>query len=437
MPKFYKPQEIQDSNLNLINCNIIDPESNYNETGNIIITNGIIKEFGPNIKIDKNIKTIDCKGKIVAPGLIDIQVHFRDPGQTNKEDIITGSKAAISGGVTSVVCQPNTLPTIDNTVIANYLKYKSELESYCNIYLYAAITKNLKGDELSELISLSELDNVVGFTDDGLPIMNSYIMRRAFEHAKALNMVVAQHAEDLNLSNKGCINEGKVSEEIGVRGIPNISESIIVARDIDLVRLTGARYHVLHVSAKETLPYIRQAKKEGLPVTAEVSPHHFTLTEEDVLKHNTNAKMNPPLRSKEDKEALIEALCDGTIDAIATDHAPHDYHSKNTSLEQAAFGITGLETMLPISLELYHKKKNSLNDLFAKLTCKPADIINIKAGRIKKGYNADICIIDLDQEWKIDINNSHSKSKNSPFHNRKVKGRVLKTIKDGKLVYEL
>ncbi len=437
MSKFYKPQEIKDNNLNLINCNIIDPESNYNETGNIIITNGIIKEFGPNLKIDKNIKTIDCNGKIVAPGLIDIQVHFRDPGQTNKEDIITGSKAAISGGVTSVVCQPNTKPTIDNTVIANYIKYKSELESYCNIYLYAAITKNLKGDELSELISLSELDNVVGFTDDGLPIMNSYIMRRAFEHAKALNMVVAQHAEDLNLSNKGCINEGKVSEEIGVRGIPNISESIIVARDIDLVRLTGAKYHVLHVSAKETLPYIRQAKKEGLPVTAEVSPHHFTLTEEDVLKYNTNAKMNPPLRSKEDKEALIEALCDGTIDAIATDHAPHDYHSKNTSLEQAAFGITGLETMLPISLELYHKKKISLNDLLAKLTCKPADIINIKAGRIKKGYNADICIIDLDQEWKIDINNSHSKSKNSPFNNRKVKGRVLKTIKAGKLVYEL
>jgi dihydroorotase len=437
MAKFYKPQEISDNNLNLINCQIIDPETSYNEFGSITIRDGKIKDFGKNIKIDKNIKTIDCNNKVITPGLIDIQVHFRDPGQTHKEDIISGSKAAISGGVTSVVCQPNTSPTIDNIFVTDYIKYKAMNESYCNIYLYAAITKNLHGSELSELISLANSDNVVGFTDDGLPVMNSYIMRRAFEHAKALNMVIAQHAEDLNISNKGCINEGKISEEIGVRGIPNISESIIVARDIELVRLTGAKYHILHVSAKETLPYIRQAKKEGLPVTAEVSPHHFTLTEEDVLKYDTNAKMNPPLRSKEDKEELIKALCDGTIDAIATDHAPHDINSKDTNIENAAFGITGLETLLPISLELYHNKKMSLSDVLGKLTYKPADIINIKAGRIKKEYVADLCLLDPDMSWEIDITKSYSKSKNSPFHKRKVKGRVLKTIREGKLVYEL
>ena len=441
MPKFTQPQSLDNAKKILTNCHIIDPATKYEQKGEIIIEAGRIIDFGPSLldKYQQNglYQLIDCQDNIVCPGLIDIQVHFRDPGQTHKEDLITGSKAAIAGGVTSVVCQPNTSPVIDNKMTLDYLAYKAKQEAYCNIYTYAAITNSMAGESLAEFAMLAKSPMVVGFTDDGLPVMNSNIMRRALEYAKSLNKVVAQHAEDLNLSNKGCMNEGTISEKLGVRAIPNISESVIVARDIDLVRLTGGKYHVLHVSAKESLPYIVAAKKEKLPVTAEVSPHHFTLTDEAILEHDTNAKMNPPLRSQEDKEALIAALKDGTIDAIATDHAPHDIDSKNKSLDKAAFGIVGLETLLPLSLELYQQKHLSLIDLLAKLTCNPADIINIERGRIKKGAVADLTVIDLEHNHVIDKNQFHSKSNNTPFHGRKVQGRAVKTFVAGHLVFEL
>ncbi len=422
-----------------VNARIIDPETKFDQIGQLLTIGDQIAEFATEIKdqeLIKNANIIDCKGNVLCPGLIDIQVHFRDPGQTHKEDLISGSKSAVSGGITTVVCQPNTSPVLDCVTMIDYLHLKAKETAFCNIRAYGAITKNMEGKELSDMHSMKEA-GVVGFTDDGLPVMNANVMRKAMEYAKNLNCPVAQHAEDLNLSNGGCINEGISSLELGVKGIPNISESVIVKRDLEILEMTGGHYHLLHVSTKEALNAIREAKKKGLRATVEVCPHHFALNDGAVLTEGTNAKMNPPLRSEEDRLILIEGLKDGTIDAISTDHAPHDIASKNKPISEAAFGIVGVETMLPVSLELYHNKTLSLIDLLAKMTYKAADIINFDGGRIKKGARADLVLIDLDKEWEINPEAFHSKSKNSPFAKRKVKGRAIKTIIAGKLVYNI
>ncbi len=414
---------------------IIDPKTNYDQIGDLLTIGNKIADFGKKINV-KAEEEIDCKGMILAPGLIDIQVHFRDPGQTHKEDLKTGSSSAVAGGITTVVCQPNTVPVLDSAMTLDYLRLKAKENAYCNILAYGSISKAMKGEELSDMYSLKEA-GAVGFTDDGLPVMNANLMRKAFEYSKNLDVVIAQHAEDLNLTNKGCINEGKVSLELGVRGIPNISESVIVKRDLEILESIGGRYHLLHCSTKESLEAIKIAKQKKLNVTVEVSPHHFTLTEDQVLKSGTLAKMNPPLRHELDRQALINALKSGLIDAIATDHAPHDKISKEKTLEEASFGIVGVETMLPLSLNLYHKKILSLKDLLAKMTCNPAKIINFDGGQIKKGARADLVLIDLNHEWKIDSKKFYSKSKNSPFDGFKVKGRAVMTIVAGKVVYKI
>lgn len=417
------------------NARIIDPSTNYDKVGNLLTIGDKIDDFGASVE-DSTAEVIECSGHVLCPGLIDIQVHFRDPGQTHKEDLTTGSKSAVSGGVTTVVCQPNTNPTLDSTVSLDYLHLKAKEVAHCNVRAYACITKNMKGDELADMISLKAA-GAVGFTDDGLPVMNANVMRRAFEYSKDLNMVVAQHAEDLNLTNGGCIAEGKVSLELGVKGIPNISESVIVERDIAILEAVGGRYHLLHVSTREALDAVRRGKEKGLNVTVEVCPHHFTLNDEAVLRSGSNAKMNPPLRSEEDRSVLIEGLRDGLIDAITTDHAPHDLASKEKPLEEAAFGIVGLETLLPLSLNLYHQDIVSLNDLLAKLTCNPAKIINFDGGVLKSGARADLTLIDLEHEWTLHAKDLNSKSKNTPFDGYKLKGRAVKTVVGGKVVYEL
>jgi dihydroorotase len=429
----YKNPIAADKKILYKNARIIDPASKYDKLGSLLTIGDKIADFGENVSAS-DAEVVDCGGNVLCPGLIDIQVHFRDPGQTHKEDMTSGSKSAVVGGITTVVCQPNTNPTLDSVLTFDYLRLKSQEAAYCNIKAYGCITKGMKGEELADLKSLKDA-GAVGFTDDGLPVMNANVMRRAFEYSRELNVVLAQHAEDLNLTNKGCINEGEVSLELGVRGIPNISESVIVERDLAILEAIGGRYHLLHVSTREALDAMRRAKVKGLNATVEVCPHHFLLTDKQVLKSGTNAKMNPPLRSEKDRLALIEGLRDGTIDAISTDHAPHDLASKEKPLEEASFGIVGVETMLPLSLLLYHEKVVSLSDLLAKMTCNAAKIINFDGGVIQKGSRADLTLIDLNCEWVIDSQKFLSKSKNSPFDGFKVKGKAIRTIVAGKTVY--
>jgi len=437
--KWFKPDNNKPASgkVAYVNARLIDPETGLDKKGALLTDGDKIADLGPrlfNDGVPKGVKAIDCKGNVLCPGLLDIQVHFREPGMEHKETIETGSKSSAAGGVTTVVCMPNTDPVIDNVPIMEFIKNRARENSYVNIRAYGAITKGQKGLELTEMGLLKEA-GVSGFTDDGKPVMNSLVMRRAMEYASQLGLPVAQHAEDINLSDGGCINEGKVSTKLGVKGIPNASEAIIVERDLLLLELTGGHYHVLHISTHQAIDAVRRAKKKGLNVTCEAAPHHFTLTDEAVLEYKTFAKMNPPLRSQKDINAIIDGLSDGTIDAIATDHAPHDQETKRVPLSSAAFGIVGLETMLPLSLILYHKKQIPLRDILATMTYKAADIIREPAGRLKKGARADLTLIDLNKKWDMEPESFASKSKNSPFDNFKTVGRAIRTVVAGKTVY--
>jgi dihydroorotase len=342
--------------------------------------------------------------------------------------------AAAAGGVTTVATMPNTKPVVDDITVLAFLQKRAAESSYVNIRPYAAITKGQKGLELTEMAMLVEA-GACGFTDDGLPVMNAQIMRQALTMSKALGVPIAQHAEDMNLTCGGCMNEGWVATKLGLKGIPNASEAVIVARDIILAELTGGQYHLLHASTRESVELIRMAKKKGLNVTAEVAPHHFTLTDEAVMEYRTFSKMNPPLRAEADRLALIEGLADGTIDAIATDHAPHDTESKRVPMDVASFGIVGLETMLALSMHLVHDKIMPLRDVLAAMTYKAADIIHVDSGRLKKGAIADLALIDPTAAWTITNESLHSKSKNSPFDGIKARGRALRTIVGGETVY--
>jgi dihydroorotase len=430
--------------LAFINARIMDPETgldtqanNGSGNGQLLVVDGKIADFGVGIFPNTppaDAEVIDCGGKLLTPGLIDIQVHFREPGQEYKETIETGTKSAAAGGVTTVVCMANTQPVNDDITVMEFIKSRAREKGVVNLYAYAAITKGLKGEELTEMAMLRDA-GAIGFSDDGKPVMNALVMRRAMEYAKSVGLPIAQHAEDTHLSCGGCINEGEISARLGLPGITWASEAVIVARDIILNQLTGCPYHVLHISTAEAVDLVRRAKARGQNVTCEVAPHHFAMNESAVGDFNTNAKMNPPLRSEADRLAIIEGLRDGTIDAIATDHAPHDADSKNEAIEDAPFGIVGLETMLPISLQLYRDNVLSLREVIAKMTYRAADILNLPAGRIAKGAAADLTLIDLDREWNFSNSQLASKSKNSPFEDMKMKGRAVLTVVRGNKVY--
>lgn len=440
MPTFTRPTFTRKSGdrTAYVNARLIDPESGLDEKGALLIDGAAIADFGPGLFKDgtpEGVEVVDCGGHILCPGLLDIQVHFREPGQEHKENIETGSKSAAAGGVTTVACMPNTKPVLDDPSLISFIHARARETGYVNVRTYGCISQGMKGETITEMGLMVDA-GAVGFTDDGLPAMNAHLMRRALEYSKMLGVPIAQHAEDLNLSCGGCMNEGAVSARLGLKGIPNASESVIVARDILLAELTGGQYHVLHISTAEAVELVRQAKKKGLKVTAEAAPHHFTLTDEMVAQHSAYAKMNPPLRAETDRLALLEGLKDGTIDAIATDHAPHEPETKDVPMDEASFGIVGLETMLPIALTaLYHSKAMSLRDVLAAMTYKPADIIHVNAGRLKKGAPADLALIDLNAEWIIDPKIFHSRSKNSPYVGEKAKGRAVRTIVGGETVF--
>ena len=405
------------------------------EKTNILIEEGIVVSTDAGTEAEAD-KIIDASGLYVLPGLVDAHCHLRDPGYEYKEDIISGTRSAARGGFTSIACMPNTNPPVDNAAVVRYIIEKSKKEGYVNVFPIGAITKGMEGNELSEMGIMREA-GIVAVSDDGKPVMNSDIMKKALIYAGQFGLPVISHCEDLNLADNGSMNEGLTSTMLGLRGIPSVSEDVMVAREILLSQYTGVHVHIAHVSTKVSVELIRQAKNRGIKVTAETCPHYFTLTEEACRDYNTNAKMNPPLRSRDDLEAVIEGLKDGTIDIIATDHAPHHFDEKNVEFEKAANGIVGFETALALSYtELVDKGHLSLPQMIGKLTVNPAQMLKIDKGKIECGKPADIILVDFDNEYRVDVSKFASKSKNSPFNGFKVKGKVKTTIVGGEIVYE-
>ena len=415
------------------NGRVIDPANKLDAVQDILIVDGVISQIADSISAE-DAEIIDAAGKIVTPGLIDIHTHLRDPGQEYKEDIVSGTCAAAAGGVTSLACMPNTSPVNDNLPVTQYIINKAQQAGYANVFPIGAVSAGMKGETLSEMGEL-KAGGCVAFSDDGKPVLNGELMRRAFEYADTFDAPIISHAEDLAIVGDGCMNEGDVATELGLKGIPWVAEDAAVARDIMLAEFSGARLHVAHVSTKGSVELVRAAKKRGVRVSCEVTPHHFTLTEEAVRGYDTNAKMNPPLRHQSDVDAICAGLADGTIDAIATDHAPHHYDEKNVEFPIALNGIVGLETMLPLTLDLVAKGTVSLNQAIALLTCQPAAIIGIERGSLSVGAVADVAIIDIEQPWSLDVNKLQSKSKNTPFGGFAFKGCVIRTLLAGKTVF--
>jgi len=427
------------------NGHIIDPSQGIDGIGDILIEDGKIavvnsQESGvrsqkkeqklqtPNSKL----RTIDAAGLYVFPGLIDMHAHLREPGFEYKETIKTGTMAAVKGGITSVCCMPNTNPINDNRTVTEFILRKAYAEGSCYVYPIGAITKEQKGEELAEMVMMHEA-GCVAFSDDGRPVMNSLIMRRALEYSKVLNMPIISHCEDMSLSDGGVMNEGRLSAQMGLRGIPYAAEDAMVARDIILSEITGGRLHIAHVSTEGSVRLIGQAKERGVKVTAETCPHYFTITEDIVEGYNTNAKVNPPLRMQRDVDAIKEGLRDGTIDVIATDHAPHHRDEKLQEFDKSPSGISGFETALSLCLRLVHEGVLSMPQLIEKIAFAPAQILGINAGTLKDGNYADIAIIDINREFKVESKNFLSKGKNTPFDGWTLKGMPVITICKGKI----
>ncbi|HXC92588.1 MAG TPA: dihydroorotase, partial [Geobacteraceae bacterium] len=394
---------------------------------------GVVKELGKGLSAPSGAEVVDAAGKCVVPGLIDMHVHLRDPGLEYKEDIVSGTRAAAAGGFTSVCCMPNTKPVIDNKAIASYIVNKAKSEGFCNVFPVGTITYGMNGERMSEMGELREA-GCVAVSDDGKPVANAELMRRSLEYARGMGIMVISHAEDLSLVGEGTMNEGFTSTEIGLKGIPRVAEDIATARDVMLAEYTGSPVHIAHVSTKDSVRIIREAKARGVKVTCETAPHYFTLTDDAVRGYNTNAKMNPPLREADDVAAVKEGLKDGTIDCIATDHAPHHLDEKDVEFNEAMNGIIGLETSLPLSLALVNEGVLSLKQLVEKMSCNPSNILGIGRGALKVGAIADITVFDANAEWVVEADKLFSKSKNSPFLGWKVKGAAVATIVDGKLI---
>ncbi|MCX6135390.1 MAG: dihydroorotase [Ignavibacteriales bacterium] len=413
---------------------LIDPASGRDETVDIQILDGRIERIAGSIALAAGFEEVDLRGKIVAPGFIDMHVHLREPGFEHKETIETGCASAAAGGFTAVCCMPNTNPAIDDESVVRYVheKGKGVCNGVVDVFPIGAATKGRQGTELAPMAELAQA-GAVGFSDDGSPIASPEIMRRALEYSSMYGIPVIQHAEESSMTHGGCMNEGVTSTRLGMAGIPPIAEELMVARDIILLGyVPKARYHVAHISTRGALDHVRKAKAKGMNITCEITPHHFTLLETMVASFDTNTKMNPPLRTKEDIEAMIEGLKDGTIDAIATDHAPHTIDEKEVEYAQAPFGIVGLETSLGLSLtELYHKKILTLVEVIQKLSTNPRKIVSLPVIKFAEGEAVNMTLFDPNAEWVVDTAKLLSKSKNSPFNGYRLKGKAVGIINNG------
>ena len=416
---------------------LIDPANKKNGQFDLLISKGKIEAVEPEGKI-KDIPgadIIDAKGAIVTPGFCDMHVHFREPGHEYKETIETGSQSAAAGGFTTVAVMPNTSPVNDNRSVTEFILSQAKETSNINILPIGAITKGLRGETLSDMGELKEA-GCIGYSDDGRPVSNSEIMRRALEYSKMFDLPCIQHSEVLELTQGGSMNEGIVSTELGLKGMPTEAEDIMVHRDICLLPKTGGRLHVAHISSGGSVDLVRQAKAKGLAVTCEVAPHHFTLTHDACRGYDTNAKMSPPLRTESDLDMIKEGMRDGPIDIIATDHAPHDRVDKQVEFSKACFGIVGLETALPLTLKMVDEKVISLERAIDMLTFQPNQLFKLDKGSLGIGKAADITLFDEKMEYTIDPSQFRSRSKNSPYKGWKVRGKVLRTLVNGKTVFK-
>ncbi|HVN23638.1 MAG TPA: dihydroorotase [Syntrophorhabdales bacterium] len=416
------------------NGRLIDPASERDEKVDILVNGSLVEKIASHIAgaVEES-HTIDATGLVVAPGLIDMHVHLREPGYEYKETIRTGSEAAVRGGFTTVVCMANTDPVNDNRSVSEFIKRRAQAEALCRVFPCGAITRGLKGDELSQIGEMFEA-GVVALSDDGKTVKNAGLLLKAMEYAKRFGLPIVSHCEDESLAH-GVVHEGRASLISGLDATPALAEEIIALRDIMLAKYVDAPIHITHASSGGTVRIVRDEKTRYGKLTADTCPHYFTLSDEDTLTYDTNTKVNPPLRSRDDVTAVKEGLKDGSIDIIATDHAPHDYPSKDVEFNLASFGIVGLETGFALSLSLVHESVLSLKELLRKFTQNPARLLMLPYGTLHEGSNADLIVFDPNAEWVVDKSLFASKGKNTPFHGRKLRGKNLLTIVDGKVVY--
>ena len=414
---------------------VIDPAQDLDHISDVLLEDGSVSRIAPGLQAPGS-PVLDASGLIVSPGLIDIHVHLREPGREDEETIQSGSEAAAAGGFTSICCMPNTHPVNDNPAVTSFILKEAERRAVTRVFPIGAISAGSAGERLAEI---GEMVNAgaIGISDDGKGVMDGQLMRRALEYSLPFKIPVIEHCEDLNLSARGCMNEGYQSTVLGLKGMSRTAEDAMAARDIMLAELTGAHIHIAHLSTRGAADLVRQGKSKGIHVTCEVCPHHFTLSDAACRDYDTNTKMSPPLRTEDDIEALLEAIVDGTVDCIVTDHAPHNPNEKMLEFDRAPFGIIGLETALGLVLtRLYHPGLISLRRVVELMSTQPAQLINQPLGHLKAGAAADLTLFDPDAEWTYDLGKTRSKSRNSPFHGTPLKGRVAATIVGGKVVYQ-